>query len=99
MTNGLPFKTQGMTIMAMAHVLMNGRAQSMTVRCEILNHCSLEKETLEWGPIMKKMNPQNGAGKIFVDSCPDQDNTPMYTGRAENPVRLFKGHEISDRDK
>lgn len=48
---------------------------------------------------MKKMNLQNGAGKIFVDSCPDQDNIPMYTGRAENPVRLFKGHEISDRDK
>lgn len=48
---------------------------------------------------MKKMNPQNGADKIFVDSCPDLDNTRIYTGRAESPAGLFKGREISDRDK
>lgn len=33
---------------------------------------------------MKKMNPKNGADKIFVDSCPDLDNMPTYTGWAQS---------------
>lgn len=39
-----------------------------------LNKPCLEKETLEWGPIMRKMNPQIGADNFFIDSCPDPDN-------------------------
>lgn len=45
------------------------------------NKPSLQKEALEWDPIMRKMNPQIGADKIFTDSCPDPDNFYRYMYR------------------
>lgn len=99
MRKGLHFKSQGVTMLAVVHVMKNGGPQSMTVRCDIPKPMFSCKRNPVVRSHYKEKEPQNGADKIFVNSCPDLDNTPIYTGRAESPVRLFKGHEISDGNK
>lgn len=86
-------------MVAVVHVTTNGRPQSMTVRWEI------PKPLFSWkrNPGVRSHYEENESTKWcwqdFVDSCPDLDNTPIFTGRAESPARLFKGHEISDISK